>query len=88
MEALRSRLINLLAEPKPGLEEIDAFFSELNAETCASLVRTIDGNHQRRLWEAAAATFGEIDSHVWVAVCQLSAFSHAALPALVTKVPK
>ena len=54
MEALRSRLINLLAEPKPGLEEIDSFFAELNAETCVSLVRTIDGNSQRRLWEAAA----------------------------------
>jgi len=54
MEALRSRLINLLAAPKPGLEEINAFFAELNADTCTSLVRTIDGNSQKRLWEAAA----------------------------------
>lgn len=54
MEALRSRLINLLAEPKPGLEEINSFFAELTADTCAELVRTIDGNQQRRLWEAAA----------------------------------
>ena len=64
MEALRSRLINLLAEPKPGLEEINAFFGELNAETCVALVRTIDGNHQRRLWEAAAGRPVRLDDLV------------------------
>lgn len=64
METLRSRLINLLAEAKPGLEEIDAFFAELDAETCAALVRTIKAKHQRRLWDAAAGRPVRVDDMV------------------------
>ena len=64
LEALRSRLIGLLAEPTPGLEEIDTFFSDLSPEACAELTKTITGRHQRKLWEAAAGRPVRLDDIV------------------------